>query len=97
LNRGLGGSQNRSVRGGEEKNSQPLPLLEPPIIQQLAVPLSYPVSYMQRVDVVILYVFLFQFRLTDILILVVSIYQASLMKSAPFSAVVMGTYYNRDI
>jgi len=52
---------------------------------------------MQRVDVVILYVFLFQFRLTDILILVVSIYQARLMKSAPFSAVVMGTYYNRDI
>jgi hypothetical protein len=32
LNRRLGGPQNRSGRGGEEKNSQPLPGLEPPII-----------------------------------------------------------------
>jgi hypothetical protein len=29
----LGGSQSRSGDGGEEENSQPLPGLEPPIIQ----------------------------------------------------------------
>jgi hypothetical protein len=34
LDRRLGGSQSRSGRGGEEKNSQPLPRLEPPIIQR---------------------------------------------------------------
>jgi hypothetical protein len=33
LDRRLGGPQNRSGRGGEEKNSQPLPGLEIPIIQ----------------------------------------------------------------
>jgi hypothetical protein len=33
LDRRLGGHQSRSARGGEEKNSQPLPGLEPPIIQ----------------------------------------------------------------
>jgi hypothetical protein len=33
LDRRLGGTQSRSRRGGEEKNSQPLPGLEPPIIQ----------------------------------------------------------------
>jgi hypothetical protein len=37
LNRRLGGPQNRSGRGGEEKNSQPLPGLEPPIIQPVAI------------------------------------------------------------
>jgi hypothetical protein len=31
LDRRLGGPQSRSGRGGEEKNSQPLPGLEPPI------------------------------------------------------------------
>jgi hypothetical protein len=33
LDRRLGGPQSRSGRGGEEKNSQPLPGLEPAIIQ----------------------------------------------------------------
>jgi hypothetical protein len=33
LDRRLGGVQSRSGRGGEEKNSQPLPGLETPIIQ----------------------------------------------------------------
>jgi hypothetical protein len=33
LDRRLGGPQSRSGRGGEEKNSQPLPGLEPSIIQ----------------------------------------------------------------
>jgi hypothetical protein len=36
LDRRLGGPQSRSGRGGEEKNSQPLPRLEPPIIQPAA-------------------------------------------------------------
>jgi hypothetical protein len=36
LDRKLGGPQSRSGRGGEEKNSQPLPGLEPPIIQPVA-------------------------------------------------------------
>jgi hypothetical protein len=36
LGRRLGGLQSRSGRGSEEKNSQPLPGLEPPIIQPVA-------------------------------------------------------------
>jgi hypothetical protein len=36
LDRRLGGPQSRSGRGGEEKNSQPLPGLETPIIQPIA-------------------------------------------------------------
>jgi hypothetical protein len=36
LNGRLGGPQSRSTRGGEEKNSHPLPGLEPPIIHTLA-------------------------------------------------------------
>jgi hypothetical protein len=36
LDRRLGGPQRRSGRGGEEKNSQPLPGLVPPIIQPVA-------------------------------------------------------------
>jgi hypothetical protein len=33
LDRRLGGPQSRSGRSGEEKNSKPLPGLEPPVIQ----------------------------------------------------------------
>jgi hypothetical protein len=36
LDRRKSGSQSRSGHGGEEKNSQPLPGLEPPIIQPVA-------------------------------------------------------------
>jgi len=36
LDRGLGGPQNLSGYGGEERNSQALPALEPPIIQPVA-------------------------------------------------------------
>jgi hypothetical protein len=36
LDRRLGGPQSRSGRGGEEKNSQPLSVLEPPIIQPVS-------------------------------------------------------------
>jgi hypothetical protein len=36
FDRRLGGPQSRSGRGGEEKNSQPLPGLESPIIQSEA-------------------------------------------------------------
>jgi hypothetical protein len=46
LDRSLGGPQSPSGRGGEEKNSQPLPRLEPPSSrpQPSAIPLSYPRS-----------------------------------------------------
>jgi hypothetical protein len=36
LDRRMGGPHSRSERGGEEKNSQPLPRFEPPIIQPVA-------------------------------------------------------------
>jgi hypothetical protein len=36
LDRGLGGPQRLSGRGGEEKNSHPLPGLEPPTVQPIA-------------------------------------------------------------
>jgi hypothetical protein len=36
LDRRLGGLQSRSGHDGEEKNSHPLPGLEPPIIQPVA-------------------------------------------------------------
>jgi hypothetical protein len=36
LNRRLGGPQSRSGLGGEEKNSQPLPVLESPINKPIA-------------------------------------------------------------
>jgi hypothetical protein len=36
LDKSLGGPQSRSGRGGEGKHSQPLPALEPPIIQPVA-------------------------------------------------------------
>jgi hypothetical protein len=46
------GSQSRSGRGGEEKNSQPLPGLEPPIIQPVAQLYSTDVS---RILIIIVY------------------------------------------
>jgi hypothetical protein len=36
LDRRLGGHQSRSEHGGEEKNFQPLPGFEPPLIQAVA-------------------------------------------------------------
>jgi hypothetical protein len=36
LDRRLSGPQNRSGSGGEEKNFQPLPAFEPPIIRPVA-------------------------------------------------------------
>jgi hypothetical protein len=47
MNRKLGGPQNRSEHGSEERNSQPLPGFEPPIIQPVAsaIPVSHPASY----------------------------------------------------
>jgi hypothetical protein len=46
LDRRLCGNQSRSGRGGEEKNSQLVPGLEPSIIQPIAsaIPLNYPAS-----------------------------------------------------
>jgi hypothetical protein len=43
----LGGPQSRSGRGGEEKNSQPLPGLEPPIIQTVAQRYTTELSMLQ--------------------------------------------------
>jgi hypothetical protein len=43
LDRRMGGPQNWSGRGGEEKNSSPLPGLEPPIIQPIAQRCTAPV------------------------------------------------------
>jgi hypothetical protein len=48
LNRRLGGPQNRSERSGEEKNSQPLPWLEPPIIQAIAQRYTAELTRLQR-------------------------------------------------
>jgi hypothetical protein len=47
LYRRVGERQSRSGRGGEKKNSQPLPGLEPPIIQSVAsaILLSYAGSF----------------------------------------------------
>jgi hypothetical protein len=47
LNRRLGGTQSRFERSGEEKNSQPLPGIEPPSPSPhpSAIPLSYPGSF----------------------------------------------------
>jgi hypothetical protein len=45
LDRWIGGTQSRSWRGGEEKNSQPLPGLEPliiqPVVQRYTMQLSW--------------------------------------------------------
>jgi hypothetical protein len=47
LDRRLGGPQNRSARGGEEKNSQPLPGLEPLIIYQIFLEVLY--SFLENI------------------------------------------------
>jgi hypothetical protein len=44
LHRRLGGPQSWSERDGEEKNSQPLPKLEPPIIQSVIQPYTTELS-----------------------------------------------------
>jgi hypothetical protein len=49
LDRRLGGPQSRSGRGGEEKNSQPLPGLESPIIQPVAQRYTTELSQLQEV------------------------------------------------
>jgi hypothetical protein len=46
LDRRLNGPQSRSGRGGEKKNSHPLPGLEPPIIQAVAQPYTTELSMM---------------------------------------------------
>jgi hypothetical protein len=48
LDRRLGGPQNRSGCGGEEKNSQPLPGPEPWIIQPVAQHYNIELSWLQR-------------------------------------------------
>jgi hypothetical protein len=48
LDRRLGELQSRSGRGGEEKNSQPLPRLEPPIIRPVAQRYTTDLSRLQK-------------------------------------------------
>jgi hypothetical protein len=47
LDRKFGGPQSRSGRGGEEKNSQPLPEQETPIIQPVAQRYTTEISRLQ--------------------------------------------------
>jgi hypothetical protein len=51
LDRRLGGPQSWSERGGEEKNSQPLSELEPPIIQPVAQSYTSELSWLQKYEV----------------------------------------------
>jgi hypothetical protein len=51
LDRRLGGPQSRSGHGGEVKNSQPLPGIEPPIIQPVAQRYTTEVSRLVKVKV----------------------------------------------
>jgi hypothetical protein len=53
LDRRLGGSQSRFGRGGEEKNYQPLPGLEPPIIQPVVQRYTTDLSRLAVVVVVV--------------------------------------------
>jgi hypothetical protein len=48
LDRRLDGPQSRSEHGGEEKNSQPLPGPEPPIIQPVAQRYTAELSRIKR-------------------------------------------------
>jgi hypothetical protein len=48
MDRKLGGPQSRSGRGGEEKNSQSLPALEPPIIQPVAQRYTTELSHVRK-------------------------------------------------
>jgi hypothetical protein len=53
LDRRLGGPQSRSGRGGEVKNSHPLPGLEPPIIQPVAQRYTTELTLLQNVHNVV--------------------------------------------
>jgi hypothetical protein len=50
LDRRLGVPQSRSGRSGEEKNSQPLPEFEPPIIQPVAQPYTTELSRLLAIE-----------------------------------------------
>jgi hypothetical protein len=49
LDRRLGGPQSQSGRGGEEKNSQPLPGLEPLIMQLVAQSYTTEVYWLEEI------------------------------------------------
>jgi hypothetical protein len=51
LDRRLGGPQSRSGRGGEEKNSQHIPGLEPPIIQPVAQRYTTELSRLPKLNI----------------------------------------------
>jgi hypothetical protein len=56
LDRRLGGAHSRSGRGGEEKSSQPLPGLEPPIIQPVAQRYTTELSWLIIIIIIIIIV-----------------------------------------
>jgi hypothetical protein len=60
LDRKLGGPQRRSRRGGEEKNSQPLPELEPPIIQPSARHYTTELSRLLIIIIIIIIIIIMQ-------------------------------------
>jgi hypothetical protein len=51
LDRRLGGAQNRSVRGGEERDSQPVQVLEPATIQPVAQRYTTELGVMEEIGV----------------------------------------------
>jgi hypothetical protein len=51
LDRRLGGPQSRFGLGGESKNSQPLPELEPPLIQSVAQRYTTELSRLHGVNI----------------------------------------------
>jgi len=50
LDRRLGGPQSRSGRGGEKINSQPMPGLEPPIVQEKYINMYFRGKFSQSVE-----------------------------------------------
>jgi hypothetical protein len=57
LDRRLVGAQSRSGRSGEEKNSQPLPGFEPPIIQLVVQPYTNELSRLFHTSALFYFVF----------------------------------------
>jgi hypothetical protein len=56
--RRLGGLQNRSEHGGKEKNFQPLPALDPPIIQTVAQRCITELSWL-KYNIILYYIILY--------------------------------------
>jgi hypothetical protein len=66
MDRRLGGFQNQSGHGGEEKNFQPLPGLEPPIIQHVAQRYTTELSWLLLASLNILLLKIHSLYFTDL-------------------------------